>query len=270
MKLLRICSFATLLAIAALPSVSFGSVIFNDTFDSGTGGWYRAGTSGILGNSSQKLSWAEDGSGMHEVIGRPFAPTTVAVGETLRLTYTFTTTSTLPTIIRVGLYDFANTISAPGWATGSASIGGSYDGYNSFLRVNNSTEGNAARSDTGTILDNDAGKGPLQAGTNYSTNTSPYNLAASTAYVLTYEITRTAENSITTVFTLGDGSSVLQQVGGAYDSASSFIFDTVTLRNTSGTLLYDDINLEVIPEPSTLALAAVALSGIAMRRRREI
>jgi len=46
------------------------------------------------------------------------------------------------------------------------------------------------------------------------------------------------------------------------------VFDTATLRISEGTALYDNIQLEVVPEPSAFLLVGSAMLALLLRRRR--
>lgn len=254
-------------------STSEGTVIFQDTFDSGVGTWYKASaTTGTLSNSSQRLSWSENGDGITEVIGRSIPSTTVAVGEILRLSYSYTPTAA-NSIIRAGLYTLNGTISQDGWGFDSTALTGGFSGYNSFLRVN-SVGSQAARSDSGSLNTGTTttANGPLLGGTSLTTvsgDTNTFTVTAGTTYTVTYDLIRTASGSITTVYTLNDGTSNVLQVTGS-GTASNFTFNAVTIRQTGGVAIYDNITLETlpIPEPSAVLLSGVALTGFAFSRRR--
>ena len=257
-----------------LPATSSAAVLFEDTFDSpGNGEWYKAGTAGTLSNASEALSWSEDGAGITEVIGRSIPPTTLGVGEMLRLTYSYTPAAA-NNIIRTGLYTVNGTITQDGWGFGSTALVGGFSGYNSFFRVN--AAGNqAARSDSGSLNTNTAStaNGPLQAGTALTTvsgDTNTFTVTAGTTYTVTYELIRTATGAITTVYTLNNGTSDVLQVTGSSTTATDFTFNAVTLRQTDGLAIYDDITLEVlpIPEPSAALLSAIGLTGLLVRRKR--
>jgi hypothetical protein len=256
------------------PSSADGTVIFQETFDSGTGAWYKAGTNGTLSNASGALSWSENGGGITEVIGRSIPTTTLAVGEMLRLTYSYTPAAA-NNIIRTGLYTLNGIISQNGWGYDSTALTGGYSGYNSFFRVN-STGDQAARSDSGTLTTGTANtaNGPLQGGTSLSTvsgASNTFTVTAGTTYTVSYELQRTASGDITTIYTLNNGSSNVLQVAGSSTGVTNFTFNAVTLRQTDGLAIYDNITLEVlpIPEPSVPSLAGVALTGLAFSRRRK-
>lgn len=256
----------------AIPATSEGTVIFQDTFDSGTGAWYKAATSGTLSNPSGTLSWSESGEGITEVIGRSIPSTTLAVGEMLRLSYNYTPTAA-NTIIRAGLYTLNGSINQDGWGYDSTALTGGYNGYNSFLRVN-SAGNQAARSDSGSLTTSTGttANGPLQGGTNFSTisgDANTFTVTAGTTYTVTYELIRTATGAITTVYTLNNGTSNVLQVTGS-GASPNFTFNAVTLRQTGGQATYDNITLETlpIPEPSAVLLSGAALTGFAFSRRR--
>lgn len=255
-----------ILAITFSAGVSNAAVIFTDTFDSGTGNWYKARTSGTLSNSSGKLSWAEGGSNMDEVIGRSFAAQSLAVGDTIRLTFDFTWTSSGGDILRAGLFDVTNAIAADNWA-GSNAIG-AWDGYYTFVR-DASGSGNVARSDaagsaSGTV-------GPTNGGTTITvgTNTTNFNINdnSTVTYQGMFEVNYVSASQMTTLFTLTEGATTRFSVSGStstiYDT-----FDTVVFKaGANGPIsTFDNVSVTFIPEPGTSSL--FCLLGLAILRRR--
>jgi len=260
----------------ALPSQA--AIIFSDTFsDLSNGAWYTAATgtnSGTLDAGSGALVWSETGGGIQEVFGRSIPTTTVAVGETLRLTYSYTP-GTGNSIIRAGFYDLNGTISQNGWGFGETALTGAFSGFTSFLRVDSNLADHAARHDSGTLntITTGTANGPLQGGTSFTTISgadAKYTVSTSVTYTVVYEVTRTGTNSYTTSFSLSsDGTTHLNVVGSGNSSVAP-TFDAVTLRQTGGSAIYDDITLEIlpIPEPSAALLSAIGFSGLLARRKR--
>jgi hypothetical protein len=256
-----------ILAFALSAGASNAAVIFTDTFDSGTGNWYKARTSGTLSNSSGKLSWAEGGSNMDEVIGRSFTQQSLAVGETIRLTFDFTWTSSGGDILRAGLYDVTNAIAADNWA-GSNAIG-AWDGYYTFVRDANSS-GNVARSDaagsaSGTV-------GPTNAGTTITVGSNTTNFDINDNSTVTYqgmfEINYVSAGQMTTLFTLTEGATTRFSVSGStstiYDTFDTVVFKTGANGPTSS---FDNVSVEFIPEPSAALLGALG-ALVLLRRKR--
>lgn len=121
-------------SFALLTATSQGTVVFTDTFDSGTGSWFTGGSTGTLLNTSGQLDWSTSGTNNETYnIGRSFSSQTIAVGETIRLTMDYTqNAATASDIIRVGLFDVTNAIAANEWSTGSGA--GAFSGYYGFIR----------------------------------------------------------------------------------------------------------------------------------------
>ena len=252
-----------------LSILSQGATLFTDTFDSGTGNWYKGGSSGTLSNNAGQLSWQESGSDANEVIARQFSTSTLAVGETLRLTFNYTQTGASPVILRVGLFNLQNSITADGWNTGVTNIGGSVQGYTTFVR-DNSNAGNNARYETGTI-DSTTTHAPLNAGTNIgSLNTTQYDIVenGSLTYTVVFEVTLVSAGQMNTQFTMssvnGTHFSIPATTSQIYNG-----FDTAALRITGGTALLDNVSVELIPEPSALLLSGFGASAFFLRRRRK-
>jgi hypothetical protein len=104
---------ATLALFAA--SYANGAIVFTDTFDTGTGNWYRYGTTGTLTNTSEQLSWSRADNGPREAIGRSFATQTIGIGESIRMSFDFTQsagTSGSGNIFRAGFYNVGTPIAA--------------------------------------------------------------------------------------------------------------------------------------------------------------
>lgn len=251
-------------------STSEGTVIFQDTFDSGTGDWYKgAETEGTLSNNTGRLSWQENGGALTEVIARQFSTTTLVVGETLRFTFDYTQTGASPGIMRVGLFNFQNTITGNGWNAAPTNIGGSVQGYTTFVRDNSGT-GNNARHETGTISAA-ANHAPLNSGTDIGTlDTTQYDIVqnGTVTYTVVFEISLVAANQMNTHLTFSS-SGVTHFDIPASTSTIYNGFNTVAFRVTGGTALLDNATLEVlpIPEPSSVFLSGVALTGFAFSRR---
>lgn len=253
---------SALASLTILTATSHAAVIFTDTFASGTGAWYKAGTANTLANSgSGQLSWTSSASNVNEVIGRAMAAQTLTVGQTIRLTFDYTQTSaTASDILRVGFYNVDTPPAADAWST-TGTLVGAFSGYTTFVRDNSAT-GNVARFDTGTdttaITD-----GLTITGTAITspTNTQNLNIALNTPYQAVFNVTLTSATQVNTLFTLSNGFSVAGQTSTVYNG-----FDTVVLR-TVNSALFDNVQVEVIPEPSTTLLGGLGLL-VLMRRRR--
>lgn len=264
----------TAAAVLGLTATSQAAIVFTDTFDSGTGAWYRAGTANTLTNSSGQLSWSTGlGSGLdqaHQVIGRSFTSTSLGVGETMRLTFDITQSGTTSLgIVRVGLFDVTTPITGAGWSTNGTLIG-NFTGYSSFVRDNVAT-GNPARYESATDTNSDA-TGPtvtFPATAEIGNNNTVYDIAQSITYQGVFDVTRTSLTQMDTLFTLSDGVNNFSLSGTTSNIVGSF--DTVVFRmgpdSGTATALYDNVQLQVIPEPSTALLGGLGLLVLLRRRR---
>ena len=233
-------------------------VIFSDNFNGGTtGNWYKGATNGTLTNPGTSLSWAESGSGGEEVIGRSFDATTLQTGETLRLKFDYTMTGSV-SIMRAGLFDTQNAVTADNFQ----SAVGTYDGYYTFLRDNSTSANNARFEDDGSdYIEN--------LGTTIGSASTQFDMQLNTQYLVIFDVTRTAVNQIDTLITFNssDGSTTHMSVSGTTTTLIQTSFDGAFIRTTGGPVVFDNVSVTLIPEPSTLALAAVGLGGLRRRRR---
>ena len=263
----------SILSIAAILPLALGiaraQVIFNDTFDSGIGAWYIGSTANqggdsTLANSSGQLQFTVGtAQNKDELIGRSFTEQTLAVGQTIRLTFDFRQTATTG-IFRAGFADrTATAIISDGWAYTTSGTGtGSYSGYYTFVRDASAT-GNAARKDTLTAFNNvDASGAPTFGSTaiNFPTpgtnNTTNFNINddGTVTYQGVFEVTRTSETQVDTLFTLKSGETAHFSIPGRDTSGTLNVFDTALFRADFGTAFFDNIKVEVTPDltaPST-------------------
>jgi hypothetical protein len=256
-----------LILAAVLPHTANADVIFTDTFDSGTGSWYRATTQGTLTTSSDDwLSWSRGVNTANEVIGRSFPTTEVGVGESIRLTFDYRQTSSSVSILRAGLFDVGTSIAAGNWAGGNAI--GAWEGYYTFVR-DNSTAGNVARTESGAST-NATNSFPTYGGTSIGSNNTQYdiNQDGTTTYQGLFEVFRVSTTQMDTLFTLSSNSSTHFSVAGTTSTVQDS-FNTVVLRSAGGTSLFDNIQVTFIPEPGMWLLLLSALAwGLLVRRRK--
>ncbi len=260
------------LAVAAMAACSSlapaATLIFEDDFASGTAGWYSGGTSGTISNPVGTLSWNPTVAVAPAVIARQFAVTSLAVGETMRLSFSWTPQSGGSGITRVGLFNVARAITGDGWnaATGSGGIGGSAAGYFSFFRDDSGTA-NGARYESGSVSTST----DLDAGTELGSIVTQYDFASGTVYTVVFDVTLTSLTEIKTLLTVSSAGTTRMSVSGTH-SGSGIVsgFNTVGIRaNENTTSRFDDVKLEVIPEPSSALLAALGPVALAVRRRRQ-
>ena len=213
------------------------------------------------------------------------APATLGIGETLRATLTFTPTSvvTAPGTsrgLRIGLYNFsaagATRLTADTFST--SGVGTNVPGY--MLNMN------FAQTFT---IDN-----PLQhmertdvANTNLMGSTSQYTslgtgpsgvlnspaFASGTQYTLEFDIIRTAADSVDVV-TKFTGGSLNLAFTTSDTSGANLSFDALAIRlnnqnDAAASFNFSEFKVELlpIPEPGTLALAALGALGWIARKR---
>ncbi len=269
----------SILSLAAIFSMAVGvtqaQVLFTDTFDSGVGTWYIGSTLNQGGNStvtnvSGELQFTVGAAqNKDEVIGRSFAEQTLAVGQTIRMTFDFRQTTTTA-ILRAGLADrTATAIISDGWAyTTSGTGSGSYSGYYSFVR-DASALGNASRKDTLTAFTNvDASGAPTfsSTGINFPTpgtaDTTNFNINddGTVTYQGSFEITRTSLTQVDTILTLSSGMTQHFFIDGRDTSGTLNVFDTALLRLDQGTGFFDNIKVEVTPDLTTPSTFQVVIT----------
>lgn len=260
-----------ILFIAAIFSMAIGAaqsqVIFTDTFDSGTGAWYigstlNQGADSTIANASGELQFTlgdlPHAQNKDEIIGRSFTETSIAVGQTIRMTWDFRQTSATA-ILRAGLFDrSATAITADGWAyTTSGTGSGTYAGYSTFFRDNSAT-GNVARAESSSFTNGDTtgyptGSSGLTTITNPGPNIQQFDINddGTVIYKALFEVTRT-DTGVATLFSLSSGATTHLSVTGVHTTATPFTtFDTAILRLDTGTGFFDNIQVEVTPDLST-------------------
>lgn len=271
---------ARIIVTAACTLASSGAqaaVVFTDTFASGTGSWFTGGNTGTLSNSSGQLSWSTTGTNNDTFsIGRSFTSQTVEVGETIRLTMNYTqNAATASDIIRVGLYDVTNTIAANQWSTTGSGVG-AFSGYYGFIRDNGTTSQLRRESvtDTSAVANGPTVNTSINALTSLTGTSTTFDIVQSTSYRIVFELTRTSSTvmSASYMLTSADGLTIHQDITGVHDStiaplAANFTsFDSVVIR-PNGPILVDNIEVSVIPEPSTALLGGLGILALLRRRR---
>lgn len=256
-----------IVVLAACSSLSqAATLLFEDNFASGTTGWYSGGSNGTIANPSGALSWNPITAGTPAVIGRQFSATSLAVGETMRLSFSWTPQTDASGITRIGLYNLQNSITANGWnAASPGGIGGTSSGYFSFFRDNDGTNGWGARYETGTV----PSASDIQDGTSLGTGITQFDFISGTVYTVVFDVTLTSLTQVQTFLTVSSGSSTHMTVSGTHSGGVLSSFNTVGVRTNEGTTsLLDNVRLEVIPEPSAVLLGALGSLVLAVRRRQ--
>lgn len=258
---------ATSLALLTASSQA-ATIVFTDTFDSGTGGWFTGGNTGTLSNSSGQLSWSPSGTNNDTYsIGRSFSSQTISVGETIRVTMNYTqNAATANDIIRVGFYDVTNAIAANQWSTSGATVG-AFSGYYGFFRDNSTTSLIRSESATDTTA---AATGPTVQTlaptlTTIAGTTTNFNIVQSTSYRIVFELTRTSPTVMSSSYTLSSGVTTHQNITGSVEVVQNS-FDALVIR-PNGPILLDNIEVTMIPEPSAALLGALGLLPLLRRRR---
>lgn len=243
------------------------TVIFDDAFGSGTGSWHRASTLDTLGNSAGELTVVRNTAAPTSsdgLIGRSFDAQTLGVGETIRLTLDYRQSAASNAIFRVGLYDFGTSVSADNWSNGTI---GSFSGYYTFVRDAATTSlarYETAGSSTTAAPPTAAGNGITTSG---STTFYDINQNGAVNYKVLFEITRTSAGQIDTLFTLTSGVTTHFSITGSTTTNLLNTFDTAVLRIGGGTASYDNVKVEVIPEPAAGLLGGLGLLAVLRRRR---
>lgn len=257
--------------VALLTTSSEATVVFTDTFASGTGNWYTGGNTGTLQNTSGQLDWSPSGTNNDTYsIGRSFSSQTIAVGQTIRLTMDYTqNAATVNDIIRVGFYDVANPISANEWSTSGSTVA-AFSGYYGFIRDNSTTSQLRRESvtDTTAVANGPTVNTTINALSNLTGTATTFNIIQGTAYRIIFEATRTSSTlmSVNYKLTSLDGASTYQNINGDTNALLVDSFDTVVIR-PNGAVLLDNVEVSVIPEPSAALLGGFGFLMLLRRRR---
>ncbi len=241
------------MVLAAFVSTGHAQVIFTDTFEEGTGDWYKAYSSGsqILTNVGGRLSFTFADTGGNEVIGRSFPLQTIAVGDTITLSFDFRPTSNTG-IFRVGLYEITGgDITAGNWASRSSEE--TYAGYTTFIRSNGS---NIARREVSNFTTGAGNQYPTYGtvgSTAITTSGGSTNFAFqdNTDYQFTFSVTRVSETQTDTKLLVMEGETERYNVAGSQTSGDHLdAFNAAVLRISSGAALFNNI---VLTGPAPIA-----------------
>lgn len=249
-----------IIAMLTLQSTS-AAIIASDA--AGFQNWFKGSTTGTL-TKGETLVWAERGSNNEEVIMRSFTDTTLALGETMRFTADWTQSSGSAGIVRMGLSDANPDTGGNGDVTFDGD-GFTGSGYYSFIR-DNSTYDSLARYENFTSFT------PLTgSNASFGTNSTQTNLIdnGTKTYSLVFDVTYVSTGQVDTLFTILDGATAVYSLSGTTTANILNTFDTASFRVSGGTATLDNLEISVVPEPSTYALlAGLAMFGLVLRRRR--
>lgn len=235
-------------------------VILTDSFDAGSGSWFKAApvTGDSLSVVGGQLEWMENGTLMQEVIGRPLPETSLAVGQSLRLSFDYRQNGAPNSshLIRAGFYNLATPIADHNWA-GNNTVG-AWRGYGTFVRDDSTnTATNVARTESGTTTSNTAGpnNGTPGAYTDIGTKITQFNLndEGTTNYQFSFEVNFVSPTRMDTLLTV---SSTLNGIinthfsipGSQTSGTLQSTFNTIVLKQAGGLAMpayYDNVKVEL-------------------------
>jgi hypothetical protein len=251
-------SGTTISATRTLRVVSLAGVVFNDTFASSTGSWFKAAPASgdSLSVNNGELEWKEAGSVVQETIARSFPSTTLTIGQTLRLSFDYRQNGTTPNnIIRAGFYKLTHPVTAHNWA--GANAVGSWKGYGTFVRDDDNT-GNVARVESGTSTSTTVGPncGSSGAYTNITSpaNTTRFNLSdnGTVTYQCVFDVTYVSATRMDTRLTVSSTTNGSTNTHFSIPGTTSTIhktLDAVVLKQAGHSAMpayYDNVKVELL------------------------
>ena len=307
MKILKsaLCAPAVAaLGLAVMSGSLQAAVIIDDSFADGdrasTGAldadwWSSSQTSGSnvqADPGSLTLVTGTSGRGMHAT----FAPQTLAIGDTLSVTYAFTTPTTVGTnkgtAFKIALMDFDDAGLAADQSSSSSSVNPLYVGQAGYMTAFDIDPVGGGSQDTDfrkhDILDP---QGRFLGTTSEwdsmsSSSDAGYAFAANTDYVGVFSITRTGADSLDLFSSLGlDGGALLDSHTTSDSSAIANNFgmlgfwvnsDTFGSSNSAGDLdnglIFTNVTIDstvsAVPVPGAVWLFGSALVGLSVLRRK--
>jgi hypothetical protein len=285
------------LAAIVAPVTGFAQIVVNDGWvdggrDNGTdlldaAWWTSSASTGIeVSVGSLGMVTGTSGRGIHGT----FAPQTLAIGQELRATYTFTTPATVGTALsspfRVAMMDFNNAGLAADLASSSSSPQPLYIGLPGYMA---DFDVNIATADTSVRKHNLANTGGRLLGTTAewdSLGSGPdtgFTFAPNTGYVGVFSVTRTGADSVEIFSSLSQGGNLLashtqSDLTGIANHFGMLAFwansNTFGSSGTPGTadngLDFSNITIELIPEPSSAALLLTGMLLLSQSTRRRV
>lgn len=286
----RAAALACALGVCAIVPAS-ATIIIDETFADGNRttqnppdslAWYSSQDPANITTAVGSMALSGGGGTGAQSAMAYFPSVSLNVGQTLTLSMNFMPTGTLGTAatlnaIRFGIFNSngGTVISADGQNPSMAA--NTYVGY--VGRMNLSQAGGTT---TTNVLERGANAGTLLTTSGaYTTNLGTAgsivdSLTLDTAYALTLTLNRTAASSMTITFSLSGGDLIGSAIASYTDTTGIVTsFDSLGFSyfGNSGTgfssASFSNIQMEVVPEPSTAALALVGMLGVAgMARRR--
>lgn len=252
-----------------LPGALIAAVVYSDSFTDGTvDGWVGAsptGTAGVpapsiidgtsLGMDGNALRFVSNATQQGPAIDLGQTYTLVNDGDSISLSFDFVVDvlETNNGYFRYGLYDMP----------GSGTLIDGAQGYFGQISSTSTERGRVVQTDDVYYLNNFEISGADNEG---------WQIIADTAYSATLAITRTVTGADATVTFSGSASSYTISESLTFPTPN-YSFDTIAfgINGGSSTVLFDNVDLDVtvIPEPSSLSLIGIALTGMWLMFRRK-
>ncbi|HUK82731.1 MAG TPA: hypothetical protein VLZ12_08905 [Verrucomicrobiae bacterium] len=271
------------------PATAFGQVIVDDSWADGgrnngvdpldTDWWTSTSSQAIeVGSGFLGLVSGTSGRGIHGT----FAPQTLAIGDTLTATFTFTTPATVTSTgagganFKIGLFDTTAHNLAQDVTTSTSALYTNLNGYMLDYDVSPTTSSTninfRQRSDptVNTLLSSTTGYTTIG-----SAGGNPYSFAPNTSYTGVFSLTRTGSdsldlsgslyqgNTLLSTWSQSDSSGIVSTFGAIGFHVNANIFGSTATPNTvDNGIDFTNIKIEVIPEPSALVLSLMGLAGM--------
>jgi hypothetical protein len=277
---------------------AFGVVIVDDSWaDGGRNNgadaldtdWYSSTSSNAnsieVGAGFLGMVTGTSGRGIHGT----FASQSLAIGDTLTATFTFTTPATVTTSgagganFRLGLFDTTGHTLAQDIQSPSA-LYTNLNGYMMDYDVSPTTSSTNIQFRQRSAVGSTALLSATGDYTSIGSGGGSYTIAANTTYTGVFSLTRTGAGSLDlygalyqgasllSSTTVSDVSGIVNNIGLLAFHANSSIFGSSSIVGAADNGIdFSNIKIEIVPEPSTLILTFVGLAGLVfanLRRRR--